>query len=62
MIEQSENGHRTVHFALNDRAVYEVNRLNQQTIWGRMQSVNISNWIALGALVVSILALFKPGS
>ncbi|MFN3456089.1 MAG: hypothetical protein ACK4Z8_00770 [Novosphingobium sp.] len=62
MIEQSEEGRRSVHFSLNDQAVFEVNRLNQQSIVGRVQSVNLSNWIALSALVVSIIALFKPGS
>jgi hypothetical protein len=62
MIELSEDGRRSVHFALNEKAVFEVNKLNQRSIFGRIQSVDFSNWIALGALVVSIIALFKPGS
>jgi hypothetical protein len=62
MIEVSENGLHSVHFSLNEKAVFEINKLNQKTIWGRLQSVDFSNWIALGALVVSIFALFKSGS
>jgi len=62
MIEASEEGKRSVHFALNDEAVMAVNRLNQQTIFGRIRSVNRSDWIAIGALIVSVIALFRPGS
>ena len=62
MMEVSEDGRRSVHFSLNDAAVLAVNRLNQKSIIGRIRSVNRSDWIALGALVVSFFALLKPGS
>lgn len=62
MMEVSEDGRRSVHFSLNDTAVLAVNRLNQKSITGRILSINRSDWIALGALIVSFFALFKPGS
>ncbi|MFW2350626.1 hypothetical protein [Qipengyuania sp.] len=59
MIEVSEEGQRSVHFAFNDQAVIAVKRFDQSSLIGRFKAVNWSNWIALGALVVSIIALFK---
>ena len=62
MIEQSESGVRSVHFALNDDAVVAVRQMDESSIVGRAKSVGWSNWIAFAALTVSIIALFKPGS
>ena len=52
----------SVSFALNDEALQHVNLLNRKTVFGRMKAINRSDLIALGALVVSVIALFKPGS
>jgi hypothetical protein len=62
MIEASDCGRRSVHFALNDQAVMAVRRMNEASFSGRISSIGWSNWIAAGALAVSIIALFKPGS
>jgi hypothetical protein len=62
MIEQFENGRRSLHFALNDHAVTAVKQMDEAAIIGRVKSVGWSNWIALAALFVSIAALLKPGS
>ena len=62
MFEMFEEGRRSVEFSLNEQAVFEINKLNQKTILGRLGSVNLSNWIAIAALAVSIFALFKSGS
>jgi hypothetical protein len=62
LIEQSEHGRRSVHFSLNDQAIMVVRKLDEQSIFGRLKSVNRSDWIAIGALIVSVIALFKPES
>jgi hypothetical protein len=62
MIEQSSDGHRTVHFVLHDEALFHVNELNKKSFVGRLKTITRSEWIALLALIVSFVALFKPGS
>ena len=62
MIEMSEEGRRSVHFALNDHAAAVVKQMDEGSLTGRMKSVGWSNWISFAALLVSIAALFKPGS
>jgi len=62
MIEQSDHGRRSVHFSLNDQAVMAVRQMDEQSILGRIKSVNRSDWIAIGAFIVSVIALFKPES
>ena len=62
MMEVSEEGRRSVHFSLNDTAVLAVKQLNQKSLVGRIRAINRSDWIALGALVISFFALLKPGS
>jgi hypothetical protein len=59
MIEMSAEGVRSVHFSLNDDAVLAVQRLNQQSFFGRLKAVNRSDWIAFGAFAVSVIALIK---
>ncbi len=51
------DGKRWVSFALNDEARDYVDRLNRRSFWGRVRSVSRSDWISLGALIVSFLAL-----
>lgn|GEM_PF-1427584 len=62
IIQEYSDGRHSVAFVLNDEAMHHVNKLNQRTLLGRIKSVNRSDWIALGALGVSIVALLKPGS
>jgi hypothetical protein len=62
MIEQSDHGRRSVHFSLNDHAVMAVRQMDERSILGRLKSVNRSDWIAVGAFIVSVIALFKPGA
>lgn len=62
LIEEYINGRHSVAFVLRDEALNYVNDLNQKIIVGRIKSFNRFDWIAFGALVVSIFALFKPGS
>jgi hypothetical protein len=59
MIEVSEEGHCTVHFSFNDEAVLVVNKLNRRSLMGRFKMISQSDWIAAGALLVSLIALFK---
>ena len=62
MMEMSEEGRRSVHFALNDHAATVIKQMDEGSLTGRLKSVGWSNWIAFAALLVSIAALFKPGS
>ncbi|WP_435200739.1 hypothetical protein [Qipengyuania sp. 902] len=59
MIEVSEQGKKSVHFAFNDAAVMAVKRLDEGSLIGRLKAVDWSNWISLGALAVSVIALLK---
>lgn len=59
MIEQSDHGRRSVHFSLNDQAVMAVRRMDEQSILGRLKSVDRSDWISIFALIISVIALFK---
>jgi hypothetical protein len=59
LMEFSEEGRRSVLFSLNETALSVVDDLQKQTIVGWLHSINRSEWIAAGAFVVSIIALFK---
>lgn len=61
VLEPTENGRDIVVFSLNGKAVFEINKSNQKSIWGWLQSVCFSNWIAFGALVLPIFALLSRG-
>jgi hypothetical protein len=59
MIEINAEGGRFVEFSLNRTAVSVVSELRRESLFGRLRSINRSDWIALGALFVSCVALFK---
>ena len=59
MIEESNEGQRSVSFSLNDKAVSVVAEVHKRSLFGWLRSVTRSDWIALGAFIVSVIALFK---
>ncbi|UZW56546.1 hypothetical protein NUH86_07250 [Sphingobium sp. JS3065] len=62
LIEVSEEGRRSVLFSLNQAALATSSVLDRRSLIGRLEAVPKSDWIALAAFVVSVIALFKPGS
>jgi hypothetical protein len=57
LIEVSEEGHRSVHFSLNDAALASVDAQYRRSLKGRLQSVSRSDWIAFGSFLVSAISL-----
>src|SRR5690606_29808930 len=62
MIESVENGVQSVAFSFHDNAVAVVQDMQRKSVVGKITSINRSDWIAFAALIVSVIALFRPAN
>jgi hypothetical protein len=50
---------RHVSFSLNQKAINALDDADRQTMIGRLKMVSRSDWIAVAAVIISLIALFK---